>query len=130
MLAVKLATHRVKSTEEILRVKVLVRSTVGNLTTYKVQVLETLQSSRKEAVDRTLTTGPNSCHLSLAVGEEWLLFVNAEHLMQCNGHALLSNAANNPSVSSSEAARTNAFHYKAGAEWLRLVRSTVAERRK
>jgi hypothetical protein len=130
ILALKLAADRVKSNEEVLRVKVLASTTVGNFTTYKVQVLEALKSNRYEALTRTLTTGPDSCSLSLSVGEEWLLFVNAERLMQCSGHELLSNAAVVPSVSPSDAARMNAVYYKAGAESLRLVRSAVAERRK
>ena len=86
------ASRQVGAADQVLRVKVVGAGSVGNLTTYKVRVLETIKAVAPPGVEATLTTGPDTCSLNLGVDEEWVLFIRKGKVAMCGGDALLANA--------------------------------------
>lgn len=113
--------------DQALRVKVVSRGASGELLTYKVQVIETIKSTRRAGTEATVTTG--LCAEQLHVGEEWLLFVRKGEIAMCRGDELLSNgsaerfptALGEPGFNSQWADA----QYKSAAGWLKRARAAA-----
>jgi hypothetical protein len=130
--AQQMASRQVGAADQVLRVKVVGAGSVGNLTTYKVRVLETIKAVAPPGVEATLTTGPDTCSLNLGVDEEWVLFIRKGKVAMCGGDALLANAnaARFGGATGFDQAAWADMQYKTGARWLELVRAvTEAEPR-
>ena len=121
-----MAKQQVLAAEEILRVRVLSLTRVGNnKTTFIVQVQEALKSNSIETI-RKVATGPDSCNLSMELNDEWLLFVYKGHVSQCSGSWFLGTTSGNfAGLSSSEAVAMYERERSMAARWIALVRGAL-----
>ncbi|HEU4458109.1 MAG TPA: hypothetical protein VFR90_03210 [Methylibium sp.] len=125
--AVVAARQRVRVAEEVLRVRVSGLTRDGDTTVYVVEVQEALKSSSTEAI-RRLTTGGDSCNLSMSLNDEWLVFVNNGRVSQCNGSwPVETSDDSHVGLTASQVAEQRESRRAMAANWLSFVRFALSE---